>query len=227
MIKKILLALVVLVGAFFAYAATRPDSYRVERATSIDAPAEVVFAQLEDFKGWAAWSPWERLDPNMKKAFHGPPKGVGAAYSWEGNDKVGKGKMTITESRPPVEVKYRLEFVEPFASTADTTFTLSPREDRAVEVRWAMEGKNNLMAKAFGVFMDMDKMIGADFERGLASLKTVAEAEAKTRAEAEARARAEADARAKAEAEALAKAQAEAAAQHEAAAGAARASRRR
>lgn len=203
MLKKILLVIVVAIGGFLAFAATRPDTYHVERAVSVDAPAPVIFSQLDDFKAWAAWSPWEKMDPQMQKTFSGPPKGVGSGYSWRGNDKVGKGQMTITESNPPVEVKCRLEFIEPFASVAETTFSVKPA-DKGATVTWAMDGHNNFVGKVFGVFMNMDKMIGTDFERGLGSLKEIAEAEAKRQAEVAARAQAEADAKAKADADAAA-----------------------
>jgi len=175
MLKKILVALVVIVGGFLAFAATRPDTYHVERSARIAAPAPVVYAQLEDFKAWAAWSPWEKLDPQMQKTFDGPAKGVGAAYAWKGNDKVGTGKMTITEAAPPTRVACRLEFVEPFASVASTAFALASDGDKATTVTWSMDGHNNLMGKVFGLFMSMDKMIGADYDKGLAALKTVAE----------------------------------------------------
>jgi uncharacterized protein YndB with AHSA1/START domain len=220
MFKKILITLVVLVGAVFAYASTRPDTYRVERSTKIDAPAAVVFSQLDNFKSWSEWSPWDKLDATMKKTFAGPPAGVGSSYAWKGNNKVGEGKMTITDSSPPSEIKYRLEFIKPFEAVATTTFTLKPEGDNAVTTFWAMDGKNNLMGKVLGLFMNMDQSIGADFEKGLADLKTVSEREAKKRAaaEAEAKAKAEADAAAKAKADAEAAAAATAAAEAEAAA---------
>jgi len=206
MIKKILVGLFIVIGGFFAFAATRPGTYHVERSTKVDAPASLVFAQLDDFKSWAAWSPWEKMDPNMQKTFTGPPEGVGASYSWQGNDKVGKGKMTITGSQPVTGIKYKLEFIEPFAAVAESDFSLVPQGDQAVKVVWAMDGTNDLMGKVFGIFMNMDAAIGADFERGLTSLKAIAEGEAKMQFEqAEAaKARAAADAVAKVQAEATA-----------------------
>jgi hypothetical protein len=184
MLKKILIGLAVVVVAFVGYAATRPTEYRVERSATLAAPAEIVFDQLSDFRKWGAWSPWEKLDPNMKKTFEGPARGVGATYSWQGNDKVGKGKMTLVKEEAPKLVGIKLEFVEPFESVADTTFTVTPESSEQSQVSWAMDGKNNLIGKMFGVFMDMDKMIGADFENGLAQLNVVAKAEAeKKRAE--------------------------------------------
>jgi hypothetical protein len=188
-LKKVLVVLIVGIGGsialLLAFAATRPDTYRVERSQRIEAPADVVFAQLDNFKSWSTWSPWEKRDPAMKRGFEGPPSGVGAGYTWEGNKEVGQGRMTITDSKPPrggsgetARVSIRLEFIKPFASVASSELTVKP-EGSAATVAWVMEGRNNLMGKAFGVFMNMDKMIGGDFESGLASLKTVAEAEAK------------------------------------------------
>jgi len=182
-LKKVLVVLIIGIGGFLAFAATRPDAYRVERSQRIDAPAEVVFSQLDNFKSWAAWSPWEKRDPAMKRTFEGPASGVGAGYGWQGNKEVGQGRMTITESKPPrggsnetAHVSIRLEFIKPFASVASSEFTVKPEGDRAATVSWVMEGRNNLMGKAFGVFMNMDKMIGKDFEKGLANLKSIAEA---------------------------------------------------
>ncbi len=184
-LKKVLVLLLIGVGGFLVFAATRPDNYRVERSQRIDAPAEVVYAHLDNFKSWAAWSPWEKRDPAMKKTFDGPTSGVGAGYAWEGNKDVGQGRMTIIESKPPrggsseaAALSIRLEFIKPFASVATAGFIVKPEGDKAVTATWSMEGRNNLMGKAVGVFMNMDKMIGSDFESGLARLKTVAETDA-------------------------------------------------
>src|SRR4051794_22809904 len=123
MLKKILVVLGLGIAGFVAFVATRPDTYRVERSQKIAAPADVVFAQLDNFKSWGAWSPWDKRDPNMKKTFDGPARGVGASYSWQGNDKVGQGKMTIADMTPPkpgqadaAGISYRLEFIKPFPS---------------------------------------------------------------------------------------------------------------
>ncbi len=206
MLKKILVVLVVGIGGFLAYAASRPDTYRVERSAKIDAPAAVVFAQIEDLKAWGAWSPWDKRDPQMKKTFEGPQAGVGATYSWHGNKEVGKGKMSITATEVPTQVKLRLEFMEPFAAVASTGFAITPEGDKAATVTWSMDGTNDLMGKVFGIFMKMDAAIGGDFEAGLASLKTVAEAEAAKQSAAKAKqvADAAADAAAKAMADAVA-----------------------
>src|SRR5262249_7146798 len=131
-------------------------------------------AQVNDFHAWPAWSPWEKLDPQMKKTFEGPASGVGAKYAWTGNDKVGEGRMTIEKSEKPSTVGIKLEFLKPFEATNATTFTFAPTA-KGSKVTWAMDGENNFMAKAASLFMDMDKMIGGDFERGLTAMKTAAE----------------------------------------------------
>jgi uncharacterized protein YndB with AHSA1/START domain len=154
---------------------TRPDSFHVERSTTIAAPSESVFAKINDFHEWTAWSPWEKLDPALKRTFDGAAAGVGAGYHWVGNDKVGEGHMTIMESEPPRGIKIKLEFLKPFQATNTATFALIP-DGPGTRVTWSMDGKNNFMAKAMSVFMNMDKMIGPDFERGLATLKSQAEA---------------------------------------------------
>lgn len=205
MLKKVLIGLVVVLGGFAVFAATRPDTYRVVRTTKVQAPATVVFEQLEDLKRHAAWSPWEKLDPQMKKTFSGPTKGVGQSYSWEGNKQVGKGTMTITDSQPPTQIKCKLESKEPFASLANVEFAVTPEGDKAAAVTWSMDGKANFITKVMCIFKPMDSVIGPQFEQGLGQLKTVSETEAKKQAEAEAKAKAEAQAAAaKAAAEAQA-----------------------
>jgi hypothetical protein len=129
---------------------------------------------VDDLRGFQEWSPWEKLDPGMKRTFLGPARGVGAVYSWAGNDQVGSGKMTVTESVPDSKVVYALQFIEPFASEATTTLTLAPA-GAETQVTWAMEGTNGMMGKAFSLVMDMDKMIGADFEKGLDLMRHIAE----------------------------------------------------
>jgi len=172
--KRFLMFLLIVVVALVLFVATRPASFRVERAISINAPAEAVYAQLEDFHNWPAWSPWEHLDPAMKRSMSGSASGAGAVYEWTGNDKVGQGRMTITGAKPGQEIVIQLEFLKPFQATNVATFSLSP-EATGTHVLWAMEGRNNFVAKAMCIFMPMDKMVGGDFERGLASLKQVAE----------------------------------------------------
>lgn len=180
MLKKILIGLIVVIGIFAAVVATRPDTFKVERAATINAPAEVVFAYVNDFHKWDEWSPWSKIDPNMKKTIEGAPAGVGATYYWNGNDDVGEGRQTITESKPNEMVGIKLEFLKPFASTSQVVFALKPEADKTT-VTWTMNGNNDFMGKAFSMFMDMDAMIGKDFDKGLAQMKTIAEAEATKR----------------------------------------------
>jgi len=173
--KRILLVLAAAIVLFLGYAATRPDTFHVERSASIAAPPAAIYAHVVDFRRWQAWSPWEKLDPAMKRELGGPETGVGATYAWEGNSDVGKGKMTITAAEPPSKLAVRLEFLEPFASTSVATFALAP-EGEGTRVTWSMDGDQNFLAKVMCIFMDMDKLIGGDFEKGLASLKQVSEA---------------------------------------------------
>lgn len=179
MFSKIILALVLIVGIFFVVAAFQPKDFSVNRATTIEAPSTTVFDQVNDFHKWEAWSPWAKLDPQMKQTFEGPAAGTGASYAWVGNNQVGEGRMTILESRPGELVKIKLEFIKPFAATNTAEFTFKT-EGTKTAVNWTMSGEKNLMSKAFGLVMNMDKMIGGDFEKGLADLKRVSESTAKT-----------------------------------------------
>jgi hypothetical protein len=174
-LKIVLLVLVIGVAGVLALAATKPDAYHVERSAVIHAAPSVVFAQVDDFRSWEAWSPWEKLDPAMKRTLAGPERGKDATYSWAGNDKVGEGRMTITESEPDTHVGIRLEFLKPFTETCDVGFALAS-EGENTKVTWSMDGKHNYMSKVMCVFMDMDQMIGKDYEKGLDQLKNVAEA---------------------------------------------------
>ncbi len=178
MLRRILLGLAVVLILLAGFAATRPGRYHVERTITIAAPAPVAFARVNDLRAWTAWSPWEKLDPGMRKTFAGPARGVGASYAWQGNDQVGAGKMTVTAERVPYSIRYRLEFREPFVGLAESSFTFAPNGADSTVVTWAMEGANDFVGKLFSVFVDMDARVGGDFERGLAQLKTVAEAEA-------------------------------------------------
>jgi uncharacterized protein YndB with AHSA1/START domain len=175
MIRKVLIGLVILVVAFVVIVAMQPSDFRVERSATIAAPAEVVFAQVNDLRAWEAWSPWAKRDPKMSRTFEGPPAGTGARHGWAGNQEVGEGRMTITESRPNELIHLRLEFIKPFACVNDVEFTFTP-QDQNTSVQWSLWGKNNFVGKAMGLFMNMDKMIGGDFEAGLSGIKAVAEA---------------------------------------------------
>ena len=175
MILKILIAIAALVVVLVVVIATRPSEFRVERTATVSAPAAVVFAQVNDFHQWDAWSPYAKRDPGMKKTFEGAPSGVGAVYTWSGNHEVGEGRTTIVESRPSELIRVRLEFVRPFAATSTATFTFRPEGERTA-VTWTLDGRNGFPAKAMGLVMNMDKMIGDDFEKGLAQMKAIAEA---------------------------------------------------
>jgi len=178
-VKKIflflLLLIVVCVGAVLAMAMTKPNTYHVERKTAIAASPETVFPLINNLHSWQQWSPWEHVDPNMTREFSGPDAGVGAAYAWKGTDKVGVGKMTITESQPVSRVAVRLDFEKPFQATDQVAFNIQP-SGTGSEVTWSMDGNHNMMSKCMCVFTSMDAMIGPDFEHGLGSLKTLAEA---------------------------------------------------
>ena len=175
MIKKILLGLVIIVVVLLVVIALQSSTYHVERSTTINAPASVVFAQVNDFHNWNAWSPWAKMDPAMKQTFEGAPAGNGAVYTWSGNSEVGEGRMTITDSHPSDLINIKLEFIRPFAATSATVFTFKPSGNQTV-VTWGMTGDKNFIAKAFHLVMNIDKMVGADFEKGLAQMKAVAEA---------------------------------------------------
>ena len=172
-LKTIVILFVVAVVGVLIIAATRPDSFRVTRSASMKAPPEKIQAQLSDFRGWQAWSPWEKLDPAMKRNFSGAEKGKGATYAWQGNGNVGEGRMEITESSPQ-KVAMDLDFVKPFEAHNKVTFTLAPKGD-ATDVTWSMTGPVPYFAKILHVFVDMDRMVGSQFESGLAKLKAVTE----------------------------------------------------
>jgi Polyketide cyclase / dehydrase and lipid transport len=174
MLKKVVIALGIVIVLFFALVAMQPAEFKVERSMTIAAPDSVLFAQVNDFHNWSAWSPWARLDTAMRQTYEGPGAGTGASYSWAGNRQVGEGRMTITESQPHSRVQIRLEFLKPFPATHTTAFTFTPAAG-GTTVTWSMSGENNFMAKAVGLFMSMDQAVGGDFEKGLARLKKVAE----------------------------------------------------
>ena len=170
MLKKILIVLAAIVAIFVIVVALQPADFRVERTTTIAAPQADVFAKVNDFHQWDAWSPWAKLDPDAKITFEGPDSGQGTVMTWVGNDKVGEGKMTLTESQPNELVKLKVDFVKPLQE-----FALKPQGDQTA-VTWSMQGHNNsFIQKAFCLVMDGKKMIGDDLEKGLAQLKTVAE----------------------------------------------------
>jgi uncharacterized protein YndB with AHSA1/START domain len=178
MIKTIIAVVGVLViisiAGVLALAATKPDAFRVERTAGIKAPPEKIFALINDLHGWGAWSPYEKKDPAMKRTFSGAASGKGAIYEWDGNKNVGKGRMEITETSPPSRILIKLDFISPFEGHNTAEFTMVPKAD-GTNVTWAMDGPAPFISKVMQVFLNLDTMIGKDFEEGLANLKTLAE----------------------------------------------------
>lgn len=174
MIKQLLLVILTIVAIIAIRAATIPGTFRVERSVTIQAPPEKVFALINDFHNFGKWSPWEQLDPKMERSITGAPTGVGAVYQWSGDSKAGAGRMEITESTPSSRILVKLDFTEPIASSNTAEYTLIPKND-STRVTWAMYGPSPFLSKVMQVFVTMDDMIGGDFEKGLASMKTVAE----------------------------------------------------
>ncbi len=168
------IVLLVVVGAVLVYAMTRPDIFRVQRSAGIKAPPERISVLIQDLHGWAAWSPYEKKDPAMKRGFSGAPAGKGAVYAWDGNKNVGQGRMEILEASPS-KVVIKLDFIKPFEGHNTAEFTMLPQSDSTTNVTWAMYGPSPFMMKVMGLFVNMDKMIGDDFAVGLQSLKAVAE----------------------------------------------------
>ena len=175
MLKKILIALAAIVVVFVVVVAMQPSEFRVVRSANVSASASAAFAQVNDLHKWEAWSPWAKLDPAAKNTFEGPPAGTGAIFRWAGNNQVGEGRMTITESRPNELIRFNLEFFKPMAGTSTAEFSFKPEGDQTT-VTWSMTGKNNFIAKAMCLFMNMDQMVGGQFEKGLAAMKSIVEA---------------------------------------------------
>jgi uncharacterized protein YndB with AHSA1/START domain len=174
MLKIIAIVVAVALVALLVFAATKPDTFRVQRATSIKAPPEKIFALINDFHSWGSWSPYEKLDPTMKRTYSGAANGEGTVYEWEGNRNVGKGRVEITDTSPPSKVAIKLDMVKPFEAHNIVEFTLEPNGD-STNVTWAMDGQNAYIAKVMSLFFSMDSMVGGQFEEGLANLKTIAE----------------------------------------------------
>ena len=177
MLKTILIVIAVAILGLLGFAATRPNDFVVSRSVVINAPPEKLEAMVSDFHQWSAWSPWEKMDPAMTRAYEGPASGVGSAYVWTGNDKVGSGRMDIQKVTPAREVVFGLHFVKPFKADNTGRFTFEP-QGAGTKVSWSMAGKNPYIAKLMGVFFNMDQMIGKDFEAGLANMKAAAEKQA-------------------------------------------------
>jgi hypothetical protein len=174
MLTYILIALAVLVVILILFILLKSPDFRVARSATMSAPASTVFELVNDFRNWREWSPWEAIDPQLKRSYEGSPAGQGAIYAWAGNNKVGEGRMTIIESRNADLIRIKLEFIKPFPATNETLFTFEPKVNQTA-VNWTMSGKHNFVSKIFCTFMNMDKMVGGQFEQGLGKLKGTVE----------------------------------------------------
>jgi uncharacterized protein YndB with AHSA1/START domain len=174
MLKKIAIAVVVLIAAILAFAATKPDTFRVQRTANIKTTPEKIFPLINDYHQWGSWSPYEKLDPSMKRSYSGAATGQGAVYEWESEGGAGAGRMEILESTPPSKVEIKLDFTKPFETHNIVEFTLVPQGD-STNVTWDMQGPAPFLSKLMQVFFSMDRMVGGDFEKGLADMKAVAE----------------------------------------------------
>lgn len=175
MLKNIAVIVAGLIVIFLGFVFTRPATFRIERSAVIDAPPAKIFPFINDFRSWGAWSPWERIDRNMQRNYVGPLTGPGSAYEWSGNEEIGSGRMEITATTPPTKLVIDLHFISPFEARNTAEFTLVP-QGNSTKVTWAMYGPNTFMGKLMGLFMNVDKMIGDNFEAGLTNLKGLAEA---------------------------------------------------
>jgi uncharacterized protein YndB with AHSA1/START domain len=184
MFIKILIGAAIVVALLAIVIAMQPDTFRVERSVAVSAPPDRAYSQVVDFHQWNTWSPWEKIDADMKRTYSGAPSGTGASYAWEGNNKAGAGRMTIQSATAPSKIDIRIDFIKPFAATNQVTFTFEPTPG-GTTVTWAMAGKNNFLSKAFHLVMNMDKLVGGDFEKGLAQIKANAERAGAARAAAE------------------------------------------
>jgi Polyketide cyclase / dehydrase and lipid transport len=174
MLKKIAIVIVALVAGILIFAATKPDTFHFERSITINAAPDKIQPLIADFHQWTTWSPWEKLDPNMKRTYSGPESGVGAIYVWEGNSDVGAGRMEVTDATP-TEVDIKLDFTAPMATSNMTKFVLAPSGD-TTSVVWSMDGPMPYVSKLMTVFVSMESLLSKDFETGLAQLKATAEA---------------------------------------------------
>ena len=174
MLKIIVIAILLLVAGLLIYAATNPDAFRIERSTTIKAPPEKVFALINDFHQWEAWSPWEKIDPAIKRTYRGPGSGAGAVYEWAGNKDIGQGRMEIVESTAASKISLKLDFVTPFEAHNFVDFTLTSQGD-STKVTQAMYGPSPYISKLMTIFFSMEKMVGSKYEEGLSNLKSLAE----------------------------------------------------
>jgi hypothetical protein len=174
MIESIVILVVVLIASLLIYAATRPASFRVERSAIINAPPDKIFPLINDFREWEPWSPWEKIDPEIKRSYSGAASGKGAVYEWSGNKNIGQGRMEIVESSPSSKIKLRIDFIKPFEAHNTIEFTLIPQGGSTL-VTQAMYGPSPFISKVMGIFCSMDKMVGKKYEEGLANLKAISE----------------------------------------------------
>ena len=174
MFEIILIVLAVAVIVLLVVAARQPDEFRVSRSSVLPVAPSIVFPHVNELRKWEAWSPWARLDPNAKSTFEGPPAGTGAVMRWAGNKNVGEGSMTITDSRPNEMIQFRLEFLKPFKATNTAEFVFKLQGNQT-QITWSMYGTNNFLSKVIGLFINCEKMVGGQFERGFANLKEVVE----------------------------------------------------
>jgi uncharacterized protein YndB with AHSA1/START domain len=174
MIKTIALLMAALIGLLLIYAATRPDSFRVERSITVASPPDKVFALVNNFHQWELWSPWEKVDPQIQRSYSGAPEGHGAIYAWQGNKDIGSGRMEIVESKAPSRVEIKIDFITPFEAHNTVLFTLVP-QGQGTLVTQAMYGPSPFVSKLMGLVFSMDKMVGSKYEEGLATLKALAE----------------------------------------------------
>ncbi|MGD9839951.1 MAG: SRPBCC family protein [Afipia sp.] len=170
----IAIALAILIAVVVVLAAMRPDTFRVQRSIDINAPADKIFPLINDYRNWGSWSPYEHVDPDMQRTFSGPPSGKGSVYEWRGNKNIGHGRMEILDTAPPSKVVIKLDFFSPFEAHNMAEFTMQPKGS-ATNVTWAMHGPVPFMAKIIHMFMNMDRMVGGQFQQGLVSMKAVAE----------------------------------------------------
>lgn len=176
MVRILVTTVLVLVPAVLLVAASRPDHFRVERRLTMHAPAERIFPLVNDLHRHVEWSTWERKDPHMKRAHSGSPSGAGAVYEWDGNGEIGRGRMEIVESSEPRRIVLAMDFLAPMEAHHTAEFVFEP-DDAGTTVIWAMYGSQNLVGKLMGLFLDVDRMIGSEFAKGLENLRTLAERE--------------------------------------------------
>ena len=175
-IAVVAVVLALAIAVVLVLASTKPDTFSVRRSAMMQARAETIFPLVDNFHQWVHWSPWENRDPALKRTYSGPESGRGAVYAWDGNKNVGSGRMEILDASSPSKITIKLDFLKPFEAHNTAEFTFVPERDAsATNVIWVMRGPSPFMSKVMQVFMDFDKMIGRDFETGLANLKTLAE----------------------------------------------------